>query len=66
MPGFLAKTSIAALVRCVSTEVPGTPVMTRILPLPPSFLTSHSAVTRAGLVLVDVDVVAQGSVISAS
>ena len=33
-------------VRCVSTEVPGTPVRTTMLPLPFSFLTSHSAVTR--------------------
>ena len=46
MSGYLAKTSLAAVVRSVSTEVPGTPVMTTILPLPPSFLTSHSAVTR--------------------
>lgn len=44
--GCLANTSLAALVRSVSTEVPGTPVSMTMLPLPPSFCTSHSAVTR--------------------
>src|ERR1700722_18168197 len=46
MSGYLANTSLAAFVRRVSTEVPGTPVITIILPLPLSFLASHSAVTR--------------------
>ena len=46
MSGYWAKTSLAALVRSVSTEVPGTPVIATMLPLPLSFLTSHSAVTR--------------------
>ena len=46
--------------RSVSTEVPGTPVMTTILPLPLSFLASHSAVTRPGFFLVDRHVVGAG------
>ena len=43
--GFMAAI-LPSGARAVSTEVPGTPVMTTILPLPLSFLTSHSAVTR--------------------
>ena len=46
MPGFLANTSLAAAVRAVSTEVAGTPVMTTMLPLPPSLSTSHWPVFR--------------------
>src|SRR3984885_3006041 len=46
MSGYFENTSLAALVRAVSTDVPGTPVTNTMLPLPLSFLASHSAVTR--------------------
>ncbi len=46
MSGYLANTSFAALVRSVSTDVPDTPVVITTLPLPFSFSTGHSAVTR--------------------
>ena len=38
--------TLTGTVRWVSTEVPGTPVMAIMLPLPSSLSTSHSAVTR--------------------
>ena len=44
MPGFFFHTEAAPARRSVSTEVPGTPLASTILPLPCSALASHSAV----------------------
>ena len=43
MPGCLENTDIPPAVRCVSTNVPGTPVTMRMFPLPWSLPTSHWA-----------------------
>lgn len=66
MSGYLANTFFAASVRCVSTEVPGTPVTITTRPLPPSLSASHCAVTRPASSWSMVTLCTQGSVISPS
>src|ERR1700754_1121772 len=66
MPGNFAKTSFAASVRARSTEVPGTPVIITILPLPLMVLASHSAVTRPARCWSIATLCAHGSVTSPS
>lgn len=43
IPGVFEKTDMPPAVRCVSTNVPGTPVTMMMVPLPCNCFTSHSA-----------------------
>ncbi len=60
MPGYLAKTALAAAVRCVSTEVPGTPVMHDDVALAAQLLGQPFGGDPPGLRLVDMHVVGAG------